>query len=277
MNEPETWEILDRLRDMAERHGLQVLPEMHAAYSTQSHLKIAEHGGQPYDYYLPGLLLDALDTGESRYVYSWLKEQLQTGIRPISMLGCHDGIPVRDVRGLLPDERIDQIIQRTVDRGGLRKWIYGANPEVYQLNTTYYSALGCDDKKMLTARAIQLFMPGTPQIWYEDLLAGENDLEALRRDPSLDEREINRRSYSLEAAEARLGLPVVAEQIKLLRMRNEHPAFGEGAVIEAEQPDARRIKITWRCGEASAILEADLAAADFHIRLSDGGQACGSY
>ena len=26
MNEPETWQILDRLRAMAEPHGLQVLP-----------------------------------------------------------------------------------------------------------------------------------------------------------------------------------------------------------------------------------------------------------
>ena len=269
MNEPETWEILERLRTLAQKHGLTVLPEMHAAYSTRSHQKIAEHGGQPYDYYLPGLLLDALDTGESAYLYGWVQEQLQLGIRPINMLGCHDGIPVRDIRGLLPDDRIDQIIQRTVDRGGLRKWIYGANPQVYQLNTTYYSALGCNDQKMIAARAIQLFMPGKPQIWYEDLLTGENDHEALKRDPTLDEREINRRSYTLEEAEARLSRPVVAEQLKLLRMRNLHPAFADGAAIEAEQPDPHSLKITWRCGNAYAILEADLATADYHITLSD--------
>ena len=267
LNEPETWDILERLREMARRHGLTVLPEMHSPYSARSHQKIAEHGGQPYDYYLPGLILDALDTGESAYLFGWLQEQLQLGIRPINMLGCHDGIPIRDIRGLLPDV-IDGIIQRTVDRGGLRKWIYGADPQVYQLNTTYYSALGCDGQKMLTARAIQLFMPGKPQIWYEDLLAGENDLEALKRDPTLDEREINRRCYTLEAADARLSLPVVKEQLKLLQMRNLHPAFAEDAAIEAEQPDPHSLKITWRCRDACAVLEADLAAADYHITLT---------
>ncbi|MBQ4434502.1 MAG: glycosidase [Clostridia bacterium] len=269
MNEPETWDILERLRDMAQRHGLSVLPEMHSPYSARPHEKIAAHGGKPYDYYLPGLLLDALDTGESGYLFSWAREQLQLDIRPVNMLGCHDGIPVRDIRGLLPDDRIDGIVQRTVDRGGLRKWIYGANPQVYQLNTTYYSALGCDDRKMLTARAIQLFMPGKPQIWYEDLLAGENDLEALRRDPTLDEREINRRRYSLDEAEARLSRPIVKDQLKLLKMRNTHPAFADNTAIEAEQPDPHSLKITWRSGEAYAVLEANVAAADYHITLSD--------
>ena len=185
------------------------------------------------------------------------------------MLGCHDGIPVHDIRGLLPDGRIEDIIRRTAARGGLLKWIYGAEPEVYQLNTTYYSALGCDDRKMLTARAVQVFMPGTPQVWYEDLLAGENDLEALKRDPTLDAREINRRSYSLEAAQAQLKRPVVAEQLKLLRLRAAHPAFSEKASVGAEQPDPHSLRITRRCGEAFAILEADLASADWRLRVSE--------
>ncbi len=269
MNEPETWEILERLRDMAGRHGLTVLPEMHAAYREQPHRKIAAHGGQPYDYFLPGLLLDALDTGESGYLYAWAQEQIASGIRPVNMLGCHDGIPVHDIRGLLPDGRIEDIIRRTAERGGLLKWIYGAEPEVYQLNTTYYSALGCDDRKMLTARAVQVFMPGTPQVWYEDLLAGENDLEALKRDPTLDAREINRRSYSLEAAQAQLKRPVVAEQLKLLRLRAAHPAFSEKASVGAEQPDPHSLRITRHCGEAFAILEADLASADWRLQVSE--------
>ena len=50
----------------------------------------------------------------------------------------------------------------------------------YQVNATYYSALGADDDKMLLARAIQLFMPGKPQVWYLDLFAGKNDVEAVR-------------------------------------------------------------------------------------------------
>lgn len=49
------------------------------------------------------------------------------------------------------------------------------------MNATYYSALGEDDRKMLVARAIQLFMPGKPQVWYLDLFAGKNDHEAVAK------------------------------------------------------------------------------------------------
>ena len=58
-------------------------------------------------------------------------------------------------------------------------------------NCTYYSALGASDRKMLMARALQLFMPGKPQVWYLDLFAGENDLEAVRRGGGAGHKEIN--------------------------------------------------------------------------------------
>lgn len=49
------------------------------------------------------------------------------------------------------------------------------------MNATYFSALGEDERKMLLARALQIFMPGKPQIWYLDLFAGKNDYEAVKR------------------------------------------------------------------------------------------------
>ena len=52
--------------------------------------------------------------------------------------------------------------------------------DVYK-RQTYYSALGASDEKMLLARAIQMFMPGKPQVWYLDLFAGKNDHEAVQR------------------------------------------------------------------------------------------------
>ncbi len=269
MNEPETWPILQRLIGLARDHGLGVLPEVHAPYTSMAHKKIADRGAVTYDYFLPALMLDALLTGDPAYLCRWANEQRDQGIRTINMLGCHDGIPVRDLRGLLPDERLDAVTEAVVKNGGLRKWIHGATPEVYQLNTTYYSALGADEKRMLTARAVQMFMPGTPQVWYEDLLAGENDLEALRRDPSLDEREINRRSYTPAQAEARLQSPVVLKQLSLLRMRCAHRAFREGAFRSAEQTGPHTLKLTWAADGALAVLEADVARAEYTVTLSD--------
>ena len=61
------------------------------------------------------------------------------------------------------------------------KNLHGQKNLYYQVNATYYSALGESDEKMLLARAIQMFMSGKPQIWYLDLFAGKNDHEAVQR------------------------------------------------------------------------------------------------
>lgn len=53
------------------------------------------------------------------------------------------------------------------------KDLHGQKNVYYQVNAAYYSALGESDSKMLLARALQLFMPGKPQVWYLDLFAGK--------------------------------------------------------------------------------------------------------
>lgn len=69
---------------------------------------------------------------------------------------------------------------------------------------------------MLLARALQLFMPGKPQIWYLDLFAGKNDHEAVKRAGAGGHKEINRTNLTTEQMEEALKKPVVARQLELL-------------------------------------------------------------
>ena len=133
------------------------------------------------------------------------------------MLGCHDGIPLLDLKGLIKDEQIQRLIDTVVGRGGFVKNLHGQKNVYYQVNATYYSALGEDDRKMLIARAVQLFMPGKPQVWYLDLFAGKNDYEAVRRAGAGGHKEINRTNLSMEDIEEALKKDVVMTQLKLLR------------------------------------------------------------
>ncbi len=268
MNEPETWNILDRLKTMAISHGLEVLPEIHASYRTGAFQKLHRLGCPVYDYFLPALILDALETGDASFLYSWAEEIRRNGIQTVNMLGCHDGIPIRDPRGLLPDERVDALVGRLEERGGRRKMIHGTNPEVYQMDMTYYSALGCSDRKLAMARAIQMFMPGKPQVWYVDLLAGENDEEVFIHNPSCDNREINRHSYGTEEVEKQLRMPVVQEQLELLRMRNTHRAFADGAEVKVKMPADGILEFSWTKDDAWAFLHADLRSMVFRIDSS---------
>ena len=146
-------------------------------------------------------------------------------IRSINMLGCHDGIPLLDLKGLVPEKRIQHLIDIMLSRGGMIKNLHGRKDIYYQINATYFSALGTDERKLLLARAIQLFMPGKPQIWYLDLFAGENDIEAVGIGDDASHKEINRTNLSKKDIEYRLTLPVVKKQLELLKMRNSCEAF----------------------------------------------------
>jgi sucrose phosphorylase len=77
---------------------------------------------------------------------------------------------------------------------GPKRW------RLYQLNCTYYSALGNDDAAYVLARAIQIFIPGIPQVYYVGLLAGENDIALLEK--TKVGKNINRYYYSREENEA---------------------------------------------------------------------------
>ena len=207
LNDPGTWELLEKINDIAKEYGLTLLPEIHASYGEKTYKLLADKGYMVYDFFLPGLLIDAFIRKNGEYLKKWADEVIENRISTVNMLGCHDGIPLLDLKGLLPDEDIQTMIDTVVSRGGYVKDLHGAKNVYYQVNATYYSALGESDKRMLMARAIQLFMPGKPQIWYLDLFAGKNDYEAMARAGVGGHKEINRTNLSLTEAECHHGSP----------------------------------------------------------------------
>lgn len=134
----------------------------------------------------------------------------------------------------------------------------------YQVNATYYSALGEDDRKMLIARAVQLFMPGKPQVWYLDLFAGKNDYEAVRRAGAGGHKEINRTNLSMEDIEEALKKDVVMTQLKLLRFRKNFPAFEKMNNIKI-QAVGSTICFTWENEGYIARLNADFRTYKFKV------------
>jgi len=265
LNEPDTWELLGKVRTIADRYGLTLLPEIHASYAEKTYERLATEGYPCYDFFLPGLVIDALERGSGDLLVRWAREQCEKGIRTITMLGCHDGIPLLDLKGLLPEEQIEKLIQVVVSRGGLVKDLHGQKNVYYQVNATYFSALGEDERKFLLARAIQLFMPGKPQVWYLDLFAGCNDLAAVLSGGSAGHKEINRTNLSGEQVEAALRRKVVLDQLQLLQFRNTFPAFGFDAALRIEQPGSDTLRIEWCKDGASACLEANLRTFAFSV------------
>lgn len=268
LNEPETWDLLKTIDGIASPLGLELLPEIHADYATGTFKVLAEKGYLVYDFFLPGLLIDAFRRGSGEYLARWGMELVTGGIRAVNMLGCHDGIPLLDLKGLLPEEDIQALIDTVVGRGGYVKDLHGAKNMYYQVNATYFSALGADERRMLLARAVQLFMPGRPQVWYLDLFAGTNDYEAVRRAGAGGHKEINRTNLSVAEAEERLERKVVRDQLTLLRMRSASPVFTEYAQISL-LTDGSALGIRWTNDAGTARLRADFADCSFDVCVED--------
>ncbi|KAE8763071.1 sucrose phosphorylase [Georgenia thermotolerans] len=265
---PHTLAFIDDLTAQARALGMEVLVEVHSHFERQ--IEIARRVDRVYDFALPPLLLHALFTGDAAPLRRWLQ------IRPanaVTVLDTHDGIGVVDVGpdqiapdrpGLLTPDQLDALVEGIHARsGGQSRQATGwaaSNVDVYQVNCTYYDALGADDDAYLLARAVQLFTPGIPQIYYVGLLAGHNDMDRLARTGV--GREINRHHYGAEEIVADLRRPVVRRLLELIALRRTHPAFGGTCAVTG---DGGHVVLTWRHGEHVAALNADVAAARFTI------------
>jgi sucrose phosphorylase len=220
--EPEIWEMLEHVQKILSPYRVEILPEMHEHYTLQ--LKLAEKGYWVYDFALPMLLLHALHTGETADLVHWLQICPR---KQFTTLDTHDGIGVVDVRGLLTDKQIDKTKGLLFEKGANVKRVYNTeaykNLDVYQINCTYYSALGNDDDAYTIARAVQMFAPGIPQVYYVGMLAGKNDIELV--ESTKNGRDINRHSYTVEEIAREVERPVVQKILKLMRFRNEFPGF----------------------------------------------------
>jgi sucrose phosphorylase len=269
LNDPGTWDLLGGIRALADKCGLTLLPEIHSRYEEKIHEKLAQKGYMTYDFFLPGLIIDALERNTNEFLIRWIRDMQEKSIRVVNMLGCHDGIPLLDLKGLLNDEQIQRLIDIVVKRGGYVKDLHGKKNIYYQVNATYYSALGENDAKLLLARAIQIFMPGKPQVWYLDLLAGKNDHAAVEKAGPAGHKEINRTNLTLEQACKGLEKDVVRKQLSLLRFRNSFPAFGFNAKLKILDSKPEILKLRWENNGCATILEANLKDYSCNIKATD--------
>jgi sucrose phosphorylase len=61
------------------------------------HDEVANEGYYIYDFFLPGLTTPS--KVNSSALIRWAKEIIAKGYKTVNMLGCHDGIPVLDLKG----------------------------------------------------------------------------------------------------------------------------------------------------------------------------------
>jgi sucrose phosphorylase len=271
---PDTYRHIDRLTDFAHGLGLDVLAEVHAHHRRQ--LDLGHRVDRFYDFALPPLVLHAVHAGDVAPLLGWLVDR---PANTVTVLDTHDGIGVMDVgedalggpdpAGLLTPAQIDALVEAvhraSLGTSELATGRAASNLDLYQVNCTWYDALGQDDARMVLTRLIQLFAPGIPHVYYTGLLAGANDLDLLARTGV--GRDVNRHRYTAAEVDAALHRPVVAATATALRLRNTHPAF-DGRFSCGRGPGPGSLRMRWSDGLHEVLLDAVPGTGTFRLTAS---------
>ncbi|MDO1513481.1 sucrose phosphorylase [Maribacter confluentis] len=267
----ETFTFIDELTVKAKNLGIAVLVEIHSFYKTQ--IEIAKKVDFVYDFALPVLVLDTLFNANAQNLKNWLEISPRNAI---TVLDTHDGIGIIDVasengeKGLIDDNTLDDIVERMhTNSGNTSRKATGAaasNLDLYQVNCTYFEALGKDQRAYFAARAIQFFVPGIPQVYYVGLFSGENDMELLTK--TNVGRDINRHYYDIQEIDAHIKTPFFKKFEKLMRLRNSHVAFNGTFNILPTEPTI--LNIRWEKDNDWVALYINLTTLDLKITYTEG-------
>jgi sucrose phosphorylase len=198
-----------------------------------------------YQFSLAPLILHTFNTADVSSLSNWA-ETLSVPFQNtafFNFIASHDGIGVMPAKGLLTEEEVDGLIEKTILHGGEASYKTNSDgsKSVYELNITLYDALNNpsnvnpdqDVNRFLASQAIMLSLAGVPGIYVHSLFGSRNCLSCVEETGRA--RSINREKFFLDNLRSQLNDPenihskVLAGYKNLLKIRKSHPAFHPGA------------------------------------------------
>ncbi|MCP4306849.1 MAG: sugar phosphorylase [bacterium] len=204
-----------------------------------------------YQFALPPLVLDALHTGSTDLLATWLRdlEPIPRGCTFLNFLSSHDGVGVRPVEGILPQSRVEDLVELTRQGGGqVGVRSIGTATAPYELNTTWFSLMETRHTpdqaiaRHLVSHAIMLALRGIPAIYALSLVGARSDQTGYAETGRA--RSLNRTRMQTEDLAHQLADPQsISARVKtgfedMLRWRAASPAFHPDtpqAVIDTPQ------------------------------------------
>lgn len=240
---PETHEVVKLMRDVVEYidPSAIILTETNVPNKENlSYFGDNDEAHMVYQFSLPPLLLHALHTGNSEYLNHWAKSlPLLDGERTFfNFTASHDGIGVRPLEGLLPENEKNTLVDNMQKFGG--KVNYKSNPDgstsPYELNITYFDSLkgtinGEDEfqvERFLASQIIMMSFAGVPAFYIHSLTATPNYLKGVTK--TGQNRTINRRKWQLDELKEILNSDTPQKRVfeslqKTINIRKKQSAF----------------------------------------------------
>ncbi|QGJ70722.1 Alpha amylase catalytic region [Planctomycetales bacterium 10988] len=250
IHHPKTHEMVKLFRDLVDAVAPQVLllTETNVPHRENvSYFGDGDEAHMVYQFSLPPLLLDAFLSEDPQYLIKWLSglSPPGEGMTYFNFTASHDGVGVRPLEGLVPDERFKTLVEAVRDRGG--KINTKRNPDgtdsPYEMNITYVDALGGTEenpmssdlhaRRFLASQGLMLGLQGIPGIYFHSLVGTPNDYAGV--EASGINRRINRHKFNydelkdqVDAEQTSSGL-IFAGYQNLLKIRQSQPAFDPSA------------------------------------------------
>jgi len=195
-----------------------------------------------YNFALPPLTLHTFHTSDARVLSNWAKTLTLPSDRTtyFNFLASHDGIGLNPARGILSNEEIDSLVNKTLEHGGLISYKQNADgsQSPYEMNINYFDALSNPNgnepldlqvNRFIAAQAIMLSLLGLPGIYFHSLFGSRGWVEGVKQ--TSRNRTINREKCEFEklqnelADENSLRAQVFTRYRQLLLTRSNSPAF----------------------------------------------------
>lgn len=241
---PQTHEVVKLMRDIVEAvcPGAILLTETNVPHEENiSYFGDGDEAQMVYQFSLPPLLLHAIHSGNTEYLYDWLKNLTPPpeGCTYFNFTASHDGIGVRPLEGLLPDDVLKQLLDDMRAGGAYvstRRNTEGKDVP-YEINVTYYDSFRNPGHqsapwqvaRFLLSQTVALSLRGVPGIYLHSLLGTPNDHK--RVEVTGMTRAINRHQWDMDELSALLEVPesstsiLMNEYSRRIKVRRDQPAF----------------------------------------------------
>lgn len=241
---PETHRIVHLIRELAELIDPDaiILTETNVPHKENlSYFGDYNEAHMIYQFPLPPLLLHALHSGNSQHLAAWAKTIPETNGKGtyLNFTASHDGIGVRPLEGVLPENEKNELIAKMRQFGGFvsTKTNKDGTESPYEINITYFDALkgtakGIDNLQVgrfLCSQTIMMALKGIPAFYIHSLLATRNDNEGVEKTGKY--RAINRKKLEwneindfLNSTDSK-SFHVFSEITRRMEIRKKQKAF----------------------------------------------------